>query len=485
MKRKLVSISMIVLLLWGICMTIINQPAGAVPYASCLAYDSFNRSNGSIGVTETVGPFGTTCPSLTWAWSNSNWLISSNAAVGYPTVGNNDVTNGTFDADASWTKGTNWLISGGTANITAPGGTSNLTSSTGTLATVGQWYQETYDLSAYSAGSLLMTLDGGASDVAKTTNGSYLFTGRALFANRVWAIADATSAYSIDNIIRKPLTFASLFATVPLSTSNVIAKVNITNSVSTAAAGLILNMDSASSPLNFIVAYEDGAKAYLGKYVAGSYTALINATTITYVAGATLQVTSTRSGGNLLLDLKYNNATVGTQQTVADAGIVDNTLAGMFSSYSGNSLDNFYVVSNTANTATSTVSNTPSVTNTPTVTDTPTFTFTPSFTASKTYTPTFTSTWTFTPTFTFTPSYTATDTNTPTSTYTPSNTATITNTPTQTTIPGTATYQAAYVYYSGVASQNYPLVIVLSVIFVGLVLAGIVWLSLWLTSRNK
>jgi hypothetical protein len=138
------------------------------------------------------------------------------------------------------------------------------------------------------------------------------------------------------------------------------------------------------------------------------------------------------------------------------------------------------------NTAIYTVTHTPSNTSTDTLTpsetttasDTPTYTFTPSHTPTETFTPsrTFTLTHTATDTFTSTPSDTPTETFTPTDTFTSTYTKTPTNT--RTMIPPevlTGTYVAAYNYYSGIAANNYPIVIILLVLIGILVLGLIIW----------
>ena len=58
---------------------------------------------------------------------------------------------------------------------------------------------------------------------------------------------------------------------------------------------------------------------------------------MTYVAGATLRVIKDATKYRVY----YNNALVGSEQTISDAGIIDNTIHGLFSTYSGNSFDNF------------------------------------------------------------------------------------------------------------------------------------------------
>jgi hypothetical protein len=483
MKTKTIAIISILVIVGISVLTIFSGRAAAVPFGDCLAYDSFNRTNGNMGNTEIVGPYGTACPSLSWAWAApSNWSISTNTAIGSPTIGNNGVTNGTFDSDTSWSKGTNWLISGGTANITPPGSNSNL-QNTGGLSSIGTWYQMTYDILNYSAGNVQASIDGIVKDNTKSANGSYLFINYSTSSDRIYMIANSAASYSTDNITRKPLTLSSLFSTVNISTSNVVASVALTSTAAT-EAGLILNLDSPSSPSNFILAYHDGINIHLIKVVAGTYSSLIN-TAATYSAGSSLQVTTTRSGDNLLIDVKYNGSTVGTQQTISDAGIVNNTNIGLFSTYTANAFDNFYVISNTQNTPTATRTSTPTNTFTPSNTSTPTNTFTPSNTATLTPTYTFTFTWTFTPSNTFTATSTNTITHTPSRTATVTNTPTITDTPTETTIPETATFEAAYKYYTSIAQENYPNVTLLTVICGIVILASIIAFSIWLISRRK
>jgi hypothetical protein len=484
MKSKYTAIMLASLIIGISIMTLVSRKAAAVPFGDCLAYDSFNRSNGNMGSTEAIGPYGTACPVLAWSWAApSNWSISTNTAIGSPTIGANAVTNGTFESDTSYTKGTNWAISGGTANITPPGSNSNLYNNNGGASAIGTWYQMTYDVLNFTSGTVQASIDGMVKDNAKGANGSYLFINYATATDRVYMLANSTAQLSVDNLTRKPLTLSSLFSTVNASTSNVVASVSVTSTAAT-QAGLIMNLDSTSTPANFILAYHDGTNVRLIKVVGGTYSSLISAVTA-YSAGATLQVTTTRSGANLLVDVKYNGATVGTQQTVSDTGIINNTNVGLFSTYSANVFDNFYVTSNTANTATPTLTSTFTNTFTPSNTFTPTDTHTPSSTATRTHTNTFTATSTFTPSNTFTATFTNTSTHTPTETATVTDTPTITNTPTETTIPETATYQAAYAYYTTIAQENYPNVVLLSVICGVLILAGIIMFSIWLTSRHK
>jgi len=112
-------------------------------------------------------------------------------------VGENLVTNGTFDTDSFWTKGTGWTISGGTASKTA--GTGSSITSTSLSGTVGKTYTLTFDLTL-SAGVLNATLGAAVTPVynssgsytavlTSTTTGSFNFYGSSDFVG------------SIDNVI--------------------------------------------------------------------------------------------------------------------------------------------------------------------------------------------------------------------------------------------------------------------------------------------
>jgi hypothetical protein len=140
-----------------------------------------------------------------------------------------------------------------------------------------------------------------------------------------------------DALSLKPITTATLFRTASTGVASVFASVAVTLTTGT-QAGLVLNLDSAATPANFVIAYHDGTTCRLEKCVAGTYTSLISVTT-TYVAGARLAV---QRRGNAVR-LYYNNVAIGTEQTVSDAGIVGNTLHGTFSTYELNEFDDLVI----------------------------------------------------------------------------------------------------------------------------------------------
>ena len=76
------------------------------------------------------------------------------------TLSSNLVTNGTFDADSDWTKGTGWSIGSGVATASSLAGY-NL--SQDISAVTGKIYQVTFDLTSYTTGALFVGIEGSQS----------------------------------------------------------------------------------------------------------------------------------------------------------------------------------------------------------------------------------------------------------------------------------------------------------------------------------
>ena len=92
-------------------------------------------------------------------------------------LGENIVTNGTFDTDSDWTKGTGWTISGGKANCDGTQtGTSNLYQNMSNLS--NKSVKVEYTVSNYSAGHLDLSFFGTglpASETRANANGNYIW----------------------------------------------------------------------------------------------------------------------------------------------------------------------------------------------------------------------------------------------------------------------------------------------------------------------
>lgn len=91
--------------------------------------------------------------------------------------------------------------------------------------------------------------------------------------------------------------------------------------------GVVCCADVANDPQNYVYAYHDGTMAYMAKVVGGALSADLIAITTTYVDQADLEI---RHTAPTTFQLWYNNVQVGADQTIADAGIISNTIHGLY-----------------------------------------------------------------------------------------------------------------------------------------------------------
>jgi hypothetical protein len=114
-------------------------------------------------------------------------------------IGSELVTNGTFDTDSDWTKGTGWSISGGTASSDGTQ-TANANLDQTINTTSGSVYHVTFDLTRGSGG-LTGSFAGHGSSGQKTASGSYEFFTIADSSSEVLRFV-ATSSFtgSVDNV---------------------------------------------------------------------------------------------------------------------------------------------------------------------------------------------------------------------------------------------------------------------------------------------
>lgn len=119
-------------------------------------------------------------------------------------LGSDTVVNGTFAADADWTKGTDWTIGSGVATKTA--GTAASLSQAITL-TAGIPYLVTYTITR-TAGALTPQFTGGTtvSGAARSAAGTYTDIMVAVTGNTTLAFsADASFAGTIDNVTMRSM----------------------------------------------------------------------------------------------------------------------------------------------------------------------------------------------------------------------------------------------------------------------------------------
>jgi hypothetical protein len=110
------------------------------------------------------------------------------------------VTNGTFQADSDWTKGTGWTISGGTASSDgSQSGSSDLYQDAG-LALNYDSYTVTFTVSGRSAGSVRAVVGGSAGGTWRSADGTYTEQITVINGPNFYMQCDSSFVGSIDNV---------------------------------------------------------------------------------------------------------------------------------------------------------------------------------------------------------------------------------------------------------------------------------------------
>jgi hypothetical protein len=321
--------------------------------------NAFSQPANDINFIPFADPFsaGTTLGSR---WTGSTWSISAGKALNTPVTGVADnVSNGTFTDATGWSLGSGWSVGTGTLNASSPSNNSTCNNTGGVNSVARTWYHIELDLvSLVRVGNAILGASAdscnGLFSVGTTPGNHYIGTYMSNIVGKpsvksMNATGSMTSA-SIDNFVVKQLDWSKVFATVQTDQSNVSVSANVTldaTGLVTSGAGVVACLDSTVSPLNFLFAYVTSfqepagtTNLYFFKCVNGITTTLVGQSiSSSYVAGAPVKIVK---NGNYAA-VYYNGIQIGTTQIVNDAGIINNTRHGMFSNYSGNTLDNFMV----------------------------------------------------------------------------------------------------------------------------------------------
>lgn len=318
-----------------------NDNTAATQFVILYGVDVFTRADGAIGA----------------GWTGATWTISSNAALNTPVAGAEDISNGnmeTGDPPTGWTAALSAVLDGvadertggaGSQSLsktnngaTYGGATQALQTAGGVWVLVDGWVKRVTDA---TAGILLRTSGGTTlASVSSTTADTWVnlpFTGFTSGENCYILLGDGNgngTESRYDDISTAPFTTADLFAVLPSSIANVTAQVVLTVTPGNKHAGLLLNLDSATTPLNYVAAYlttaEEGAlNAYLVKCVNGVISRVAKGV-VTF--GATKYLKVVKDGNNYSLYYGTTDIQVGTTQTIAD---MNGTIHGLFSTGAG------------------------------------------------------------------------------------------------------------------------------------------------------
>jgi len=302
---------------------------------------------------EVVG--GATGTGNPWESGSTTWTIQSNKANNNPGLGSELITT---QVDRDFSGASNWTNN----DIDAYDETDNLTITAdaedqyctlpkANFATVaGKIYKISFDVANLVSNwkiedeAAAFVIANGVTDA--TTN-TFYFTCRTTNGGIRITSTAADSSGDFDNFTCKEVTLNEMFASDDLSKNQGLFDVGVTiPSDNDGFAGLVLCLDSESSPANFIRVHYDQEqnKVDAWKNVAGTYTNLFF-TAATYSAGATLRaiVDYVSATDDVKVKVYYNGALIDSEQTIEDNGIAGNTRFGILSVDSSNSLENFTV----------------------------------------------------------------------------------------------------------------------------------------------
>lgn len=296
-------------------------------------------------------------------WTGATWTISGGKALNTPTVtGAEILADGNMEAVgvANWadyntptTKDKSAVqVHGGSQALRVIGDAAN----DGVVQTVTLTPHKFYKVSSWGYGGspranaevcingdtvYLNAIFNAEAWVENNTYGLYLSgTAFVRFCQR----DGGTGTFYIDDCSVKEITLASLIASVEAEAADVTVTATLTpktdlDFVTRNPIGIILNLDSASNPLNFVMAHNDGganSRLRLYKCVNGIYTSLID---VPLASGA---ISVTKSGTTYTL--YQDGVQKGDPQTVNDAGVINNTLHGMLSTHPEGTIDDFSIV---------------------------------------------------------------------------------------------------------------------------------------------
>ena len=267
-----------------------------------------------------------------WEYTAGKWTIASGAALGTPALGANLVANSGFDSDTSWFKTSGWTISGGTGNKVPDAGFKEIRQA---VLTAGKWYRVVWTITVRNAGTFRVF--GQNNYTPRAAAATYLDCFRP-YTTSLGVEGDAASDGSIDNVTAQLLTLADQFCARDLGSSDIEISAPLVV-VKGTEAGIVACLDSITTPANFLIATHNGTNAILTKCVGGTYTQLITGAAA-YADGREISIIKNGTDASLY----YNGVQIGTTQTVSDAGIINNTLHGLFTTCTEDSFGSFSAV---------------------------------------------------------------------------------------------------------------------------------------------
>lgn len=251
--------------------------------------------------------------------------------VGVGTLGSDIITNGTFDSDTAWNKGTGWTIGGGVAVATNVGSGDQISQS---KATIGKWYKIVYTLTV-TGGSFAAR--AGAYGITRTASGTYSEYLLATNANIGVAGVGSSNSGTVDNYSAKEVTASEAIAAASTFTeigSNVHFTLATPTIIPIAHAGLLNSNSNGTAYFEPIIAdagvyasnlaiqltdYPIASFESIRKYVNGTYTELNTATAVIASGGLSFTHPNLTAGDLVMFTYAYANESIGRSMTLTYA----------------------------------------------------------------------------------------------------------------------------------------------------------------------
>lgn len=267
-----------------------------------------------------------------YRWYAPAWAINGEGyAYANPTLGPELFTNGAFAADANWTKGAGWTIAGGVAVGSSVGASGALTQNVRVDLLP---YVFTCDIPTHTGGVLRPT-DSAAYGAGFTAPGAGQTATRFPSQTGLAGLIGNASAWSgtVDNLSAKLITQVAHAGLRAMNVRQVgirIRATDINHSIQLYGWSDSYPLIEADNCVRITVTPATGQpfRIRLSKQVNGAFTTIVNLTSVTFVQDALLEIR--RPSGNTF-QLWYNGTQVGTDVTVSDASVINNTLFSMIS----------------------------------------------------------------------------------------------------------------------------------------------------------
>ncbi len=282
--------------------------------------DTFERADGSLGSPWTA---------------TGGWSIVNGQAVNDPGLEADVVVNGGFDADTDWTKASGWAIAAGVASKTGAS-FSNIAQNTGVA---GRWFRSQFTIPSYTSGGHQAVYSTNVLGAARTGSGTFTEVGVSL--DTLLGVK-GFGTFNLDDVSFRPIAPVDLMALMSWNNPS-----RISASISRAAIGGEFGVagwwDSASNPQSGVLALQTiygstGLRSVMLKFVNG-VGSLVKSSNLGFLDGGVFEL---RRNGTTF-QMFYRNTQIGTDATITDPEIVDNTLHGIFAAESNAKINSFAI----------------------------------------------------------------------------------------------------------------------------------------------